>query len=117
MSQLKHAGREVVVIGRDEANTTRAAEAGYVVIKGDAGLDDGVMKHARIDAARALFAKTEDPSRNLSITLMSHMLNAALKIRVTAGNERRGELLRRAGACEVINADKLLADAMMGRLA
>lgn len=115
--QLKRAGRLVVVIDRDEANAASAADAGFLVIKGDAGLEDGVLKHARIDTALALFVTTEDANRNLSITLMSHALNSALKIIVTASNERWGELLRRAGASEVIIADKLLAEAMIGRLA
>jgi hypothetical protein len=115
--QLKRAGREVIVIDRDEASAAAAAEAGYLVIKGDAGLDDDALKHARIDAARALFVTTEDANRNLSITLMSHTLNATLKIIVTASNERWGELLRRAGASEVIIAEKLLAEAMVSHLA
>jgi hypothetical protein len=116
-AQLKRAAREVVVIDRDEVNAAIAADAGYLVVKGDAGIDDDVLKHARIDTAQALFVTTEDPNRNLSITLMSHTLNAALKIIVTASNERWGELLRRAGASEVIIAEKLLAEAMIGRLA
>lgn len=115
--QLKRAGREVVVIDRDEVNATSASGAGYLVVKGDAGLDDDVLKHARIDTAQALFVTTEDANRNLSITLMSHTLNATLKIIVTASNERWGELLRRAGASEVIIAEKLLAETMIGRLA
>jgi len=114
--QLKRAGKQVVVIDRDEGNAAIAADAGYVVIKGDAGLDDEVLKHARIDTAGALFVTTEDANRNLSITLMSHTLNATLKIVVTASNERWGELLRRAGASEVIIAEKLLAEAMIGQL-
>ena len=115
-AQLKGAGRQIVVIDRDEANAAVAAGAGYLVVKGDAGLDDEVLKHARIDTASALFVTTEDANRNLSITLMSHTLNATLKIVVTASNERWGELLRRAGASEVIIAEKLLAEAMIGRL-
>jgi voltage-gated potassium channel len=114
--QLKRAGREVVVIDRDDVNANSASGAGYLVIKGDAGLDDDVLKHARIDTAQALFVTTEDANRNLSITLMSHTLNATLKIIVTASNERWGELLRRAGASEVIIAEKLLAETMIGRL-
>jgi voltage-gated potassium channel len=105
------------LIDRDEVNATSASGAGYLVVKGDAGLDDDVLKHARIDTAQALFVTTEDANRNLSITLMSHTLNATLKIIVTASNERWGELLRRAGASEVIIAEKLLAETMIGRLA
>ncbi len=115
--QLKRAGRQLVVIDRDEGNAAIAADIGYLVIKGDAGIDDDVLKHASVDTASALFVTTEDPNRNLSITLMSHTLNAQLKIIVTASNERWGELLRRAGASEVIIAEKLLAEAMIGRLA
>jgi voltage-gated potassium channel len=114
--QLERAGKQVVVIDRDETKATIAADIGYLVIKGDAGLDDDVLKHARIDTASALFVTTEDANRNLSITLMSHTLNARLKIVVTADNARWGELFRRAGASEVIIAEQLLADAMISHL-
>ena len=104
------------MIDRDETKATIAADIGYLVIKGDAGLDDEVLKHARIDTASALFVTTEDANRNLSITLMSHTLNERLRIVVTAENARWGELFRRAGASEVVIAEQLLADAMISHL-
>ena len=115
-NQLRKAGHLVVVIDRDDANAALASEMGYVVVKGDAGEDDGVLRAARIDTARVLFVTTGDANRNLTLTLMSHTLNAGLRIVVTGENERWGEMLRRAGASEVVIADRLLADAMLTRL-
>lgn len=60
---------------------------------------------------------TEDPDRKLSITLMAHARNPKLKIAATGANSQRGELLYRAGASAVVVADKLIADALVDRLA
>ena len=51
------------------------------------------------------------------MTLMAHTLNPNLRIVVTGADERWGQILRRAGASEIVIADRLLADAMLGRLA
>lgn len=114
--QLRKAGHEVVVIDREDANTELAANMGFLVVKGDAGVDDAVLGSARCDSAHTLFVTTDDPNRNLALTLMAHTLNARLRIVVTAASERWGEMLRRAGASEVVIAERLLADAMLSRL-
>ena len=114
--KLRKEGQQVVVIERDDVNATLASDMGYLVVKGDAITDDGVLHAARIDTARGLFVATGDENRNLTLTLMSHTLNANLRIVVKAENERWGEMLRRAGATDVIIADRLLAEAMLGEI-
>ena len=114
--QLRDAGQQVVIIDRDEGNAGLASEAGFNVIKGDAGNDDGVLKIARIGVARALFVTTADAHRNLTLTLMSHTLNPKLRIVVAGSDESWGRILRRAGASDVVIANRLLADAMLACL-
>jgi voltage-gated potassium channel Kch len=60
---------------------------------------------------------TEDPDRNLAITLMAHTRNPDLGIVAIGLNRVRSELLRRAGATEVVTADEQIAATLVGRLA
>jgi Trk K+ transport system NAD-binding subunit len=47
---------------------------------------------------------------------MAHAMNPTIKVVVTGANQRRGELLRRAGATEVVIAEELIAEALVSRL-
>ncbi len=117
-AKARDAGRTVIVVDRSDDLAARASEAGFLIVQADAGEDDGVLgKVAAIDRAGALVVTTEDPDRKLAITLMAHALNPSIKILVTGANSQRGALLRRAGASEVVIAEELIADALVGRLA
>ena len=115
--RLRDNGDSVVVIERAEDFAAQASALGYPVVLGDAGADDRVFDRAGVDRARALVVTTDDPDRKVAITLMAHARNPALKIAVTGANCARGELLQRAGASEVVIADDIIADALIGRLA
>lgn len=114
--QLRTAGCEVVVIDREESAASLAAEAGFLVVKGDAGVEDAVLANAKVENAHTLFVTTDDPNRNLALTLRAHTLNAKLRIVVIAQNARWGDMLRRAGAAEVVIAEQIMATAMLGRI-
>jgi voltage-gated potassium channel len=114
--RLQEAGEQVVVIDRSEEQSVQASGLGYLVVQGDAGLDDAVLDHSRIEQAKALVVTTEDPDRKLSITLMAHSRNPKLKIAVTGANDSRGGLLHRAGATEIVVAEDLIAGALVDRL-
>jgi hypothetical protein len=115
-SRLRDGGDCVLVIDRNEELAGNASELGYLVVQGDAGVDEGVLTRARIDTARALVVTTEDADRKLAITLMAHTLNPQLKIAVTGQNSPRGALLQRAGASEVVVVEDLVAGALVERL-
>jgi voltage-gated potassium channel len=115
--RLQHAGEQVVVIDRSADLSSQASSLGYLVVQGDAGADDTVLDHSRVEQARALVVTTEDADRKLSITLMAHSRNPKLKIAVTGSNSSRGELLQHAGAAEVVVVDDLIAGALVDRLA
>jgi len=114
--RLQAAGNLVVVIDKADDLADQASELGYLVVQGDAGVDDSVFNRARVDRARAMVVTTEDADRKLAITLMAHAVNPDLKIAVTGQSSQRGALLQRAGASEVVIADDLIAGALIGRL-
>ncbi len=113
-SRLREAGEHVVIIDRSDDQSAQASSLGYLVVQGEAGVDDAVLDRARIDQAKALVVSTEDPDRKLSITLMAHSRNPTLRIAVTGANGPRAELLRLAGASEVVIIDELVAAAVCG---
>jgi hypothetical protein len=114
--RLQDAGEQVVVIDRGNDLAAEASSLGYLVVQGDAGVDDAALDHAGVGRAKALVVTTEDPDRKLSITLMAHSHNPKLKIAVTGANSPRGTLLHRAGASQVVIIDELIADALVDRL-
>jgi len=114
--RLHDAGVQVVVIDRGDDLAAQASCLGYLVVQGDAGVDDAALDHAGVERAKALVVTTEDPDRKLSITLMAHSRNPKLKIAVTGANKPRGALLHRAGASQVVIMDDLIADALVDRL-
>ena len=114
--RLHDAGVQVVVIDRGDDLAAQASCLGYLVVQGDAGVDDAALDHAGVERASALVVTTEDPDRKLSITLMAHSRNPKLKIAVTGANKPRGALLHRAGASQVVIMDDLIADALVDRL-
>ena len=114
--RLHDAGEQVVVIDRGNDLAAQASNLGYLVVQGDAGVDDAALDHAGVERAKALVVTTEDPDRKLSITLMAHSRNPKLKIAVTGANSPRGALLHRAGASLVVVTDDLIADALVDRL-
>src|SRR5271170_475227 len=114
--RLRDAGAQVVIIDRADDLAAQASGLGYLVVQGDAGVDDATLAKARIEQAKALVVTTEDADRKLSITLMAHSRNPKLKIAVTGANSPRGELLHCAGASEVVIVDDLIAAALVDRL-
>jgi voltage-gated potassium channel len=114
--RLREAGEAVVIIDRSDELAAQASSLDYLVVQGDAGVDDAVFEHSRVEYAKALVVTTEDSDRKLSITLMAHSRNPKLKIAVTGANQSRGALLHRAGASEVVMMDDVLAGALVDRL-
>jgi voltage-gated potassium channel len=112
---LKARGLAVVVVDLDPAATGEASGLGYLVVEGDASVDEETLNRARIETARVAYITTEDPDRKLTITLMARTANPALAICVTGQNDARGALLKRAGATEVVVIDTLIAQSLVAR--
>jgi len=116
-TQLRDAGNVVLVVERDVELAGSASSAGYLVIQGDAGVDDAVVRRARIANARAMVLTIEEPDRKIAITLIARSQNPTLRIIATGPNSQRADLLKRAGASEVVIAEQLIAGALLDRLA
>ncbi|HME73155.1 MAG TPA: NAD(P)-binding protein [Myxococcota bacterium] len=114
--RLRAAGEHVLIVDRDSDHASLASELGYLVLLGDAGIDDGVLQRARVATAKALVVTTVEPDRKLAITLIAHTVNPQLQIAVTGDNSQRGQLLHHAGASDVVVADDLIAGTLVGRL-
>jgi voltage-gated potassium channel len=114
--RLSKAGQTVLVLVGDQAQADRAADRGHMVVLGSPGVFDDVLRHARLNSAKALVVTTPDSNNNLAITLLAHTLNASLAIVVPGENPLRKELFESAGASDVVIADDIIADALVGKL-
>ena len=112
---LRSKGQVVVVVDANPAVAKEASGLGYLVVEGDASVEEETFERARIKQAGALYVTTEDPDRKLTITLTAHTANPSLAICVTGQNDARGALLRRAGASEVVVIDALIAQTIVAR--
>ncbi|WP_429317238.1 NAD(P)-binding protein [Paraburkholderia sp. GAS448] len=115
-NRLSKAGQTVLVLVGDQAQADRAADRGHMVVLGSPGVFDDVLRHARLTSAKALVVTTPDSNNNLAITLLAHTLNGSLAIVVPGENPLRKELFESAGASDVVIADDIIADALVGKL-
>ena len=120
-------------VGRQVARDLRAARARYVVIDanpdnrdfaqgvgvrfilGDAA-DDGVLRSAGIERARAIIACADSDAENIFITLTARELRSDIAIVARASVEDSEKKLKRAGADRVISPYKA-SGTEMARLA
>jgi voltage-gated potassium channel len=112
-AQLRTAGEQVVILERANDLAEQASDLGYLVVQGDAGVDDAVLTDSGIERAKALVVTTEEPDRKLALTLMAHARNPTLRIAVTGTSGSRSDLLRRAGASEIVVPNDLIAGALV----
>jgi len=110
--------RVVVVIDLEADRLEEAAEHGLIGLRGDCTRDD-TLKQAGITTAHAiLFCIRRDEIAALG-TLTARNLNPDIRILATVNDQENVQLLRRAGAQEVIApsrlAGHLMADAVSSR--
>ena len=116
-NRLHQAGQMVLVLVGDEQQADHAADSGHMVILGSPDSFDEVLERARLDTAKAMIVTTPDSNNNLAITLLAHKLNGSLAIAVPGENPLRKGLFESAGASNVVIADDIVANALVGRLA
>ncbi|MBN3786659.1 NAD(P)-binding protein [Burkholderia sp. Ac-20353] len=115
-NRLQGAGETVLVLVGDQEQADRAADSGHMVVLGSPGAFDDVLKHARLDSAKAMVVTTPDSNNNLAITLLAHTLNDSLAISVPGENPLRKGLFTSAGATNVVIADDIIANALISTL-
>lgn len=95
-------GAQVVVLEAEASAATRAQEAGFGVVVGDA-TDDATLQTAGIERARGLVAALDSDANNLYVVLSARELNPNLFVVTRATSAAAEAKLRRAGADRVVS--------------
>lgn len=104
--ELHKAGREFVIIEKDDALIHEAESLSYRAVKGDA-TSDAVLKEAGLERALGVVAALDSDAQNLFISLAAREINSDIKI-IARGEEFGVESrLLRAGANVVVSPLKL----------
>jgi voltage-gated potassium channel len=91
-----------VIVEKDIETTEKLDEEGYLHLKGDATLDETLLK-AGIKQAKGLISVVTSDTENVYIVLTARGLNPELFILARSGEEGSDIKLRRAGANKVVS--------------
>jgi voltage-gated potassium channel Kch len=99
--ELKAGGARFVILERSDSRATEARNLGYLTVQADA-TDEGGLKLAGIDRARALATVLPDDAANVFITLSARSLNRSIEIIARGEVPTTEKKLRHAGADKVV---------------
>ncbi len=99
--RLKHRGMPLLIVDRDEARVQQAADAGHLVMQGNA-TEEELLLAAGVERASILATVLSDDVANLFITITSRQLNPKLQILARAEQPSTSTKLRAVGADQVI---------------
>jgi len=100
--EFKVNGLEFVVVEKNPEAAERFEEDGYLFLKGDATMDETLLK-AGIARAKGLISVVTSDTENVYITLTARGLNPDLYIMSRSGEEGSDIKLKRAGANKVVS--------------
>lgn len=100
--EFKANGLKFVVVEKHSETAERLEEDGYLFMKGDATLDETLLK-AGIVRAKGLVSVVTSDTENVYITLTARGLNPDLYIMSRSGEEGSDIKLKRAGANKVVS--------------
>ncbi|BCS52472.1 TrkA family potassium uptake protein [Geobacter sp. SVR] len=93
---------DFVVVEKDAETAEKLHEEGYLYMRGDATMDEALLK-AGIRNARGLISVVTSDTENVYITLTARGLNPDLYILARSGEEGSDIKLKRAGANKVVS--------------
>jgi voltage-gated potassium channel Kch len=99
--ELKAGGAQFMILERSDKRAEEARNLGYLTVQADA-TDEGALKTAGIDRARALATVLPDDAANVFITLSARSLNRSLEIIARGEVPSTERKLRQAGADKVV---------------
>ncbi len=102
VDELRHAGRQVVVIDSRVSRMHELAETGLPTVAGDATLEATLLS-ANVQHARGLVSCLNDDAHNVYTVLTARTLNPALFIVARATEEGAERRILQAGADRVVN--------------
>lgn len=100
--EFKANSLKFVIIEKSVEAVERLEEDGYLYMKGDATLDETLLK-AGINRAKGLISVVTSDTENVYITLTARGLNPDLYIMARSGEEGSDIKLKRAGANKVVS--------------
>jgi len=100
--EFKTNGLDFVVVEKEHETLEKIEEEGYLFLKGDATLDETLLK-AGIKRAKGLISVVTSDTSNVYITLTARGLNPDLFILARSGEEGSDIKLKRAGANKVVS--------------
>lgn len=100
--EFKANGLQFVIVEKSPETAERLDEDGYLYMKGDATLDETLLK-AGIKRAKGLISVVTSDTENVYITLTARGLNPDLYILARSGEEGSDIKLKRAGANKVVS--------------
>ena len=115
VTKLKKYKKPLVIIENDAERITEIEDDNLLYIKGDATIDEVLIK-AGIKKAGSLITALPSDADNLYVVLSSRQLNKKMTIVSRASNDSSDSKLRIAGANNVIMPDKLGGDHMASLL-
>jgi voltage-gated potassium channel len=98
---LSNAGRDVVVIERDQHRFEALESDDILGVRGD-GRMEGALAEAGVERADTLVGAIDDSNANIEIAILASQLSPDVRVIVRVGNQRYSKLARRAGADDVI---------------
>ncbi len=114
--ELGRTGERIVIIESDQVRGREAEHAGFLVVYGDATLDESLTAAGVVRAKRLVTLLPRD-SDNVYVTLTARELNASLYIVSRAEDEVGEKRLKQAGVNRIVSAYRLaarkLADGLM----
>lgn len=106
--ELRRAGNEVVIIESDENRALDAEDLGFLVVRGDATLDDTLLT-AGLDRANRLITLLPRDSDNLYVILTAREISPTLYIVSRAEDDVGEKRLLRAGVNRLVSTYSLAA--------
>ena len=106
--ELRRVGTTIVVIERDDVRANEAERLGFLVVRGDATLDESLTQAGVARAARLVSLLPRD-SDNLYVILMAREINPSLYILSRAEDDIGETRLKRAGVDRLISTYRLAA--------
>jgi voltage-gated potassium channel len=100
--EFQSEGIPLVIIDSRAEQVEKAKELGYIVIQGDATLDES-LHHAKIEKAVCLVAALTSDAENLYTVLSAKTLNPKIRAIARASTEEAVQKLQRAGADAVVS--------------
>lgn len=100
--ELRHAGVPVVVVENDPDLVVQAEARGFVVVRGDATLDD-TLRSAHVEHARGVAIATSSNATNVFLTLSVRQLSATALILTRVDDEEAARKAVKAGANHVLS--------------